>query len=87
MRSLPSMLRALMQAATVTAVPHERSELGSAQGAAFHAGPLEAVSGLGLERMEAMVRRYQGRPARIENPFAAFPTRSFWLSKLMDEPD
>lgn len=35
-----------------------------------------------LERVEALLRRYHGH-ARIENPFSAFPTRSFWLGRLM----
>lgn len=39
-----------------------------------------------LERMDALLRRYQGRPPRIENPFAAFPTRSYWLGRLMNDP-
>jgi len=38
-----------------------------------------------VARVEAMLRRYHGEPARIENPFAAFPTRSFWLGRLMHD--
>ncbi len=38
-----------------------------------------------LERMDALLRRYQGRPPRIDNPFAAFPTRAYWLGRLMDD--
>lgn len=36
-----------------------------------------------VRAVEAMIRRFEGRPARIDNPFAPFPTRSFWLSRLM----
>lgn len=42
-----------------------------------------ALDRLEVERVEALLRRFQGRPARIDNPFAAFPTRSFWLGRLM----
>ncbi len=45
-----------------------------------------ALANLEMERIEEMVRRYHKRPARIESPFAAFPTRSYWLSKLMNDP-
>jgi hypothetical protein len=40
---------------------------------------------LELARVEAMLRRLHGEPDRIDNPFAAFPTRSFWLGRLMND--
>ncbi len=44
-----------------------------------------AVRAANVRAAEAMIRRFEGRSARIESPFAAFPTRSFWLSRLMVE--
>lgn len=66
--------------------PRQRSGNGrpavssSAKGAAATTSAMVDVA-----RVEAMLRRYHGEPARIENPFAAFPTRSFWLGRLMHD--
>jgi len=87
MRSLPSVIRSLAQAAVVTGTYPERPR-------SPRQGPVDrrlvpgwegALRHLEIERMESIVRRYQGRPARIDNPFAAFPTRSYWLTRLMKD--
>jgi hypothetical protein len=87
MRSLPSVLRSLTQATLATGTLPERTRarrLGAVEDTLVH-GWEGALARLELERMETLVRRLRGRPPRIENPFAAFPTRSFWLSKLMED--
>lgn len=84
MRSLPSLLRSLAQSAVVGGASTERPRTAPPQeGNAVVAGWQEALENLEVERVEAMLRRYQGRPPRIENPFAAFPTRNYWLGKMM----
>lgn len=87
MRSLPSVLRSLTQAAITTGTLPERTRSRRAV-VAEHSlvrGWENAIARLELERMESLVRRFRGRPPRIEDPFAAFPTRSFWLSKMMQD--
>ncbi|MEJ2288694.1 MAG: hypothetical protein P8Y02_08630 [Deinococcales bacterium] len=82
MRSLPSVLRTLAGIPMpASARPSEpvRSRAASASAAGLPSAHLEVA------RVEAMLRRYHGKPARIENPFAAFPTRAFWLERLMDD--
>lgn len=85
MRSLPSLFRTLAGTAVVTGAYPERSR---SRQQALHDTRLtpgweDALRHLHLERMESMVRRYRGEPARIDNPFAAFPTRGYWLGKMM----
>lgn len=90
MRSLPSVFRALAEAAVVTGTfperprPHGRRQ--PAPDTRLTPGWEDALKHLQIERMESIVRRYRGEPARIENPFAAFPTRSYWLRKMMRDP-
>ena len=90
MRSLPFVLRTLtgLSAGTAgrTVRPSDAGRSGF-QSAFGGSGPdIEAaLRGLEMERMESMIRRYHGRPARIENPFAAFPTRTFWLGRLLND--
>lgn len=82
MRSLPTVLRTL---AGIPMSGHGRSseQLRSASAAGSGSG---LPSGhLEVARVEAMLRRFHGKPARIENPFAAFPTRAFWLEQLMND--
>ncbi len=68
------------------------SRIGSGAGLPLGVGGVAAAPRIGgdepglhltVEVAEAIVRRYQGRPPRIDNPFAAFPTRAFWLGQLM----
>jgi len=86
MRSLPSLLRSLAGAAVVTGTYPQHPRRRPDADTRLVPGWEGALKHLEIERMEAMVRRFQGRPARIENPFAAFPTRSHWLRKMMQDP-
>lgn len=86
MRSLPSLLRSLTGAAVFTGAYPERTRRDAAQDMRLVPGWENGLKHLDVERVEAIVRRYQGRPARIENPFAGFPTRSHWLRKMMHYP-
>ncbi len=89
MRSLPTVLRTLAgmplpgsERAPERPRPHNGP--GRIAGRApARATATRASAELDVARVEAMLRRFHGEPARIENPFAAFPTRSFWLERLM----
>lgn len=90
MRPFPFVLRALTGLSSAPVGRNEPPATPRVRGhaAAFGAsGPdIEAaLRGLEMERMESMIRHYRGRPARIENPFAAFPTRSVWLGRIMND--
>lgn len=45
----------------------------------------DAPALLTLENAEAVLRRYHHEPPRIADPFTAFPTRGFWLNRMMSE--
>ena len=82
MRSLPSVIRSLAS----MPLPHRERAPEPAAAPALAWGAASArereAAQRELERVEALLQRYHGH-ARIENPFAAFPTRSFWLGRLM----
>lgn len=87
MRTLPSVIRSLagMPMPGSERAP-ERPRPHHGRGRMAGRAPVKAASAeLDVARVEAMLRRFHGEPARIENPFAAFPTRSFWLSRLMSD--
>ena len=91
MRSLPSVIRSLtgMPLPGSERVP-ERPRPPFGPGRIAGRTPAKATAtpasaALDVARVEAMLRRFHGEPARIENPFAAFPTRSFWLGRLMSD--
>jgi|GEM_PF-5691518 len=91
MRSLPSVLRSLTgmplpgsERAPERPRPPERPGRIAGRTPAKATGA-RATAELDVARVEAMLRRYHGEAARIENPFAAFPTRSFWLRRLMSD--
>ncbi len=87
MRSLPSVLRTLAgMPLPVSERAPERSYPRRVTGRIAGRAPAPAPSAeLELAQVEAMLRRFHGEPVRIDNPFAAFPTRSFWLGRLMND--
>lgn len=82
MRSLPSVLRTL---AGLPMPAHGRPTEPLRSGATGGSAAGLPSAHLEVARVEAMLRHYHGEPARIENPFAAFPTRAFWLERLMND--